>query len=225
MVVFISSCDEVNLQQIPVTYDYGYFPLKPRLWKTYKVQSITIDKDAEVFDTLNYYVKEVQASWFLNASNDSMIRLERYYRDSLNQSWKIWKVWQMGISNHEVLQIEDNITYLKLKFPLALDATWNGDAYNRQDTLQKYSYRVIGLDDTDAYGSIAFDKVLTVSEKYTLSLVDMVDFEEKYAYDLGMVYRKQIDIYSSDVDAAIPIENRVTKGTIYYQEILDYGEE
>jgi hypothetical protein len=220
------SCKKPEIVQTPYVYNYNYFPLEPGTWKVYKVQSITVDAASDVYDTLNYYLKEVQAEWFLNASNDSMMRLERYYKDSLNQSWKILSVWQMGIVNHEALSIEDNIIYVRQKFPLSLNATWNGDAYNRLDTLQKYTCEVTAINSVEQLGVFAFDSVLTISQKYQSSFVDKVDFEELYAYKLGLIFKKQIDVYSSLVeDSSIPVENKVTKGTMYYQELIDYGNE
>jgi hypothetical protein len=64
-----------------------------------------------------------------------------------------------------------------------------------------------------------------VLQKQQQSLIDKLDFQEVYVKNLGLVYKKQIDIYSTEVDPAIPIENRVTNGLIYYQKLIDYGYE
>lgn len=223
---FCISCQKPEIVQTTLNYDTNYFPLHAGSWKIYSVQAITIDDAAGVYDTANYYLKELHAGWVLNASNDSIIRLERYFSNNLNEDWKILSVWQAGIFGDEAFTVEDNIMYIKQKFPLNLHATWNGDAYNRLDTLQKYSYEVTAIHSPETIGTFTFDSVLTISQKFQASLVSKIDFEEKYSYTVGLVYKKQIDVYSSLTDYTnIPVEDKVTKGTMYYQELIAYGNE
>ena len=65
--------------------------------------------------------------------------------------------------------------------------------------------------------------MLTITQKEKISIIDKIYYIEKYAYGIGLVEKQQIDIYSDDVDPSIPIENRVTKGTMYYQKVIGYG--
>jgi hypothetical protein len=219
------SCQKPAIEQPESSINYNYFPLKPGLWKVYEVNAIYIDAPSEVFDTLHYFVKEVQSYWFLNASNDSMMRMERFYSGNLLNSWEPNSVWQMGIWDKQAIQIEDNIIYVKIKFPAIVGTIWNGDAYNRIDTLNKFNYQVTSVDVPYNLNGFNFDSVLTVLQKQQQSLIDKLDFQEVYVKNLGLVYKKQIDIYSTEVDPAIPIENRVTNGLIYYQKLIDYGYE
>jgi hypothetical protein len=221
----LASCQKPGIEQPDSAIDFHYFLLKPGLWKVYEVNAIYIDAPSKVFDTLHYFIKEVQTYWFLKASSDSMIRLERFYSFNQLNSWEPNAVWQMGIWDKQAIQIEDNITYLKIKFPALVGTFWNGDAYNRIDTLNKFNYQITSVDIPYNLDGFSFDSALTVLQKQQESLIDKIDFEEVFVKNLGLVFKKQIDIYSTEVDPAIPIENRVSNGMIYYQELIDYGYE
>jgi hypothetical protein len=225
MVSLIISCQKQEIEQIQLEYDYGYFPLDSGFWKQYDVTYIEIDAASEFYDTVYYQLREVYSGWFLNAANDSMMRVERFVRDSSNNSWQASTVWQAGIENDDALQIEENIKYLKIKFPLRLDFEWNGDIYNRLDTLEEYKYTLKGMDIPETINQISFDSVLTVSQKSKISKIDKVDYVEKFAYGIGLVEKYEIDVYTTDTDESVSIEQRATKGTMYYQKITHYGKE
>jgi len=217
------SCEKQEVTQLPVNYDYGYFPLDSGIWREFNVTFINIDKQTNVYDTINYQLREVFAGWYLNAAGDSTMRIERFVRDSINHPWRETTVWYAYIKNRDAIQNEGNIKYLKIKFPSILNSEWNGDIYNRFDTLNTYNYTISSVDIAEQINNITFDSVLTVTQKYKESIIDKIYFYEKYAYGIGLIEKQQIDIYSSDVDPSIPIEERVTKGTIYSQKIIKYG--
>ena len=50
----------------------------------------------------------------MDAVGDSLIIIERYKRDSLNDKWENIGNWQAGIKKTESIQIEENIKYIKM---------------------------------------------------------------------------------------------------------------
>lgn len=222
LVLFVS-CDDVDTTQNPLVYDYGYFPVDSGNWHEYSVLSINIDKAIDVYDTSNYYLREQVGGIFVDAANDTMLLLNRYYKDSLHKDWQLLSAWYLGVVRNEAVEVEENIKYIKQKFPLELNKTWNGNAYNRTDTLGEFMYTVSAIDEPDVVNALSFEKVLTITQREFTSAVEKYLFYEKYAYGIGLIKKEMVDIYSEDVDLSIPIEDRVTKGTMYYQEIIDYG--
>ena len=112
---------------------------------------------------------------------------------------------------------------MKIKFPTKLNSDWNGNIYNSQDSLNEYRYTITSVDIIGSVNELVFDSILTITQKDKTSIIDKIYFFEKYAYGVGLIEKQQIDIYSEDVDPSIPIEKRVTKGTMYYQKITSYG--
>lgn len=222
--VIVISCDEVDTTQLSYDYDYNYFPVDSGDWREYEVLQIIIDKATDVYDTSEYYLREQVGSVFIDGANDTMQILNRYYKDSIHKEWELFSVWYMGVAFNEAVQVEGNIKYIKQKYPLLLDKSWNGNAYNRTDTLNELSYNVTQIDVPEVISTIAFDSVLTITQRDFLSLVEKYSFYEKYAKGIGLIYKEQVDIYAGDqVDPSIPIEQRVTTGEMYYQKIYDYG--
>ena len=218
----ITQCSQPDTDAIPFSYDTHYFPLDSGSWRIYQVTQITIDTPVNLFDTLNYELKEVNSGYFTDAANDSMMKIERFIRLSTDESWSPVSVWSAGVIDHKAIQVEDNEKYVKINFPAELDKTWDGDAYNRLDTLKMYSYTITSLNEPDVINLSAFDSVLVVNQKDDLTLINKLFYQEKYAYGVGMVERTRVDIYSEFPDSR-PIERRVTKGTMYYQKISSYG--
>lgn len=220
-----SACNKQddNQTQTKPEYNTNYFPLELGTWREYEVIHIVIDEPSEVWDTSHYQLREVGAEWILDATDDTVMRIERFARDSNHHPWTPLSVWQASIKESNAFQTEENNKYLKIKFPAKLNAQWNGNIYNRLDTIIEYQYTITYIDAAATVNDITFDSTLTVTQKDKATIIDKVEFFETYAYGVGLINRQQIDIYSEDVDASIPIEQRVTKGTMYYQKIIRYG--
>lgn len=224
ILILLFSCKEQEIKQYTPKIDYNYFPLQSGLWREFEVVSINIDSASEVYDTAHYFLRELHKQWILDAANDSVMLIERFYCDSLGKQWQPFGVWQAGIDNNEAQQVEENERYLKILFPVQINSSWDGNKYNRRDTLEQYLYTIISLNNPNTLNGLSFDSVLLISQKSKSTFVDKLQFEEQYAYGIGLISKKQVDIYSEITDdPTIPIENRVTDGTIYNQEIISYG--
>jgi len=221
MVLGFVQCSKPDTDSIAYRYDYNYFPVDSGNWRVYKVVQITVDSISNLYDTLKYELKEINSGYYTDAANDSMIKIDRFIRATSDQLWSPVSIWTAGIIDHKAIQIENNNKFVKINFPVSLNKTWDGDAFNRLDTLKQYQYTITSVDEPEVINSNAFDLVLVVTQKNDLSAVDELFFEERYAYGVGLVEKTQIDIYS-EYDPR-PIEQRVTKGTFYYQKISSYG--
>ncbi|MBI9066522.1 MAG: hypothetical protein JEZ09_04475 [Salinivirgaceae bacterium] len=223
LVCILTACKKPIIEQVPVDFDTNYFPMEQNSWKIFDVTFISIDEPTNLHDTLTYQIKEINKGWYVDAVGDSLIIIERYKRDSLNDKWENLGVWQAGIKETKAIQIEENIKYVKMLFPISIGKEWNGNAYNSQDTLNNFLYKYSTLDSVETYNEILFDQVVTVTQKYDSNKIKKISFIEKYQYGVGLIYKEQIDLYSSDVFPGVPVEDRVSVGTFYYQKILNYG--
>ena len=110
-----------------------------------------------------------------------------------------------------------------MQLPLYAGKTWNGNTYNRTDTLQQFKYRVDTIDCQMNIGGFSFDSVLTISQKNELTAISKILVAERYALGVGMVQKMAIDIYSDTYAPDSDIEKRVTQGTLIYYTLLNYG--
>ena len=219
------SCDNTNtpVPIEPSSIDYGYFPIDTGKWITYDVIEIDIDAAINKFDTIRYQLKEYFESEFQDNTGNNSIRIERYVRNSNTLPWNIKNVWTASLLKTSAQKVEDNIRYVKLVFPVKLDLSWNGNIYNSDSDDSEDNYTITVLDSSENVNTFLFDSVLTVTQADKQSLIDRIYKIEKYAKNIGLIYKKEIDIYSDTVDPNTDIMDRITYGTIYEQTISDYG--
>ncbi len=221
----LAACDKSDSYQLPPVekIECQYFPLDSGAWRDFSVVEIKIDEPIALFDTLQYIVRERFGGIFIDNVGDTLRQIERFRRTNENENWQRMNTWLAYVNGTEVIQIEENTRIVKMQLPLAVGKQWNGNAYNRTDTLQKYQFRVDSLDCPATVGRFQFDSVLTISQKNELTAISKVLVAERYAAGIGMVEKVQIDIYSDSYAPNIDIENRVTQGTMIYHTLIDFG--
>ena len=90
-----------------------------------------------------------------------------------------------------------------------VDATWNGNALN---TLGDWEYLYKYMDTKEVINGTTFDNVLMVEQKDDKSknAIHRQYFIEKYAKDIGLVYREIKDLYSNTIKvvngAVVPVD-------------------
>ncbi len=227
LILLLSACEKNTLNvDNSISDDYRYFPLNIGSWVIYNVEDINIDEPSAVFDTNCYQIKEVVDSTFLDETNSETYRIERYFRQDTSCSWQIKDVWTAQIINNTAQRVEENIRYVKLSFPLKINKIWNGNLYNMLDTLNEFNYEITQLDINEAINNISLDSVLTVTQILDTSLIHKNYSYEKYAKNIGLVFKKDIRILSnqSGFDPSVPIEQRIKTGTVFTMQIFDYGD-
>lgn len=219
-ILFVLSCKKDTLSDNKI--DYSYFPLDTASWITYDITEINIDYNIDKYDTLHYYIKEVVAEKYLTSNNDEKFRIERYYRSTDTSTWIIKDVWNAEISPKIACKTEENIKYIKLVFPSFIGSKWDGNAYNNMDSQE---YEITETDAPYTLNNLDFDSVLTVLQVSDSSLIHKNYEYEKFAKNIGLIEKYSINI-ESDIqifDYNLPIEQRITEGTIYIQKIIDYS--
>ena len=221
----LAACDKSDSYQLPPVekIECQFFPLDSGAWRDFSVVEIKIDEPIALFDTQQYIVRERFGGIFIDNVGDTLRQIERFRQTNEGENWQRLNTWLAYVNGTEVIQIEENTRIVKMQLPLAVGKTWNGNAYNRTDTLQKYQFRVDSIDCPAVVGRFWFDSVLTVSQKNELTAISKVLVAERYAAGIGMVEKVQIDIYSDSYAPNIDIENRVTQGTMIYLTLIDFG--
>src|ERR1017187_2571577 len=190
ILVSLTSCNRDTPN--PSTNDiagYRYFPIDTGHWVIYDVDSISINSiNQSIYDTFSYRLKEYIPSTFINNSGNLAERIERYVWDNSLQVWNIDNVWTSNVHPQDAEKVEDNIRYIKLSFPVSLNATWNGNALNSFYPAWNYTYTSINQPLT--IGSLSFDSTITVLQIDSVNLINNYYGIEKYATGVGMIYKE-----------------------------------
>ena len=115
----------------PVDLGYEYFPLNFGEIRVYEVQKIE-HKVAQLSDTTYYQLKEVVGEAF-KSGNEDVYPIERYVRENENLAWRLDSVWSARRNAYQAVVVENNISIIKLSFPLEEGRRWDGNAMNYRD--------------------------------------------------------------------------------------------
>jgi len=225
VILTIAACKESDSYHFPKQnkIDCQYVMFDSGAWREFQVTEIKIDEPISLYDTQTYFVREQIGGIFIDNLGDTMRQIERFRRKTETEKWNRLNTWVTGIIGSEVIQVEENVRYLKMQLPLYASKTWNGNIYNRTDTLQEYDYEVDSIDCQMIINNFEFDSVLTISQKKELTAITKIHFFERYAVGVGLVEKQQIDIYSDTYNPDIDIMNRITQGTITDYCLIGYG--
>lgn len=231
----------------PPDMGYDYFPNTQGKYVIYDVDSIYYNSDSINSNThlapateYKFQIKEKVQSIFMDNQNRPTMRLERYvkyHNDTIpyaQMDWTIRNVWAENRTATTAEKVEENIRYIKLAFPVTATQNWNGNA---QNTLDALTYYYAYFDQQGTIGASNFDSTLQVTQfdDGGIVLTQRQLYIEKYARNVGMVFKQIIDIGSQPVSTwgsdslahffSIPILQRINSGTQYTMTVNSYGTE
>jgi hypothetical protein len=218
ILVALSSCTDDNNDGLNVFSGTDYFPLSTGHTLVYKITEINIDKPSDVYDTSIYYLKEIVELPFIDNEGDTAWRLERFTRNSETENWLINSVWSAKNTGATAEKSEENRRYVKIRFPAKAEKTWNGNIYN---DLELKEYRIAAINYNYSIGSYDFDSCLMVVHDSSSSLIHIDRAYEVYGLHTGLIYKEETYLNSQEVIFDVPVEERVTTGTIYKMELVE----
>jgi len=214
LATIVVSCVDDDSNTSPSGLIYSYFPTNVGHEVVYDATLITKEDFGGAQDTDIYQVKQVIESIFMDNQGRPTQRLERYRRNTPNDPWIISDVWTSTMTSARVEQVEENIPYIKLVFPINSTITWNGNSLN---TLDPQDYEYDDLHQADVIGGIAFDSTLTVFQSDFIDIFNTYYQIEKYAPGVGLIYKE--DIY---IETNYPLPG-IKSQRLYTQTIVSWS--
>jgi hypothetical protein len=219
----IISCKKETVENTAASNYYSYFPLAIGSWIIYTVDSIGHLKDDDLTNETDtsllirhYKIKEVIESDFTDGEGHRAFHITRYKQENDTMPWTFLSVWTANLTLGSAQRVEDNIRYLKLAFPINADVTWNGNAFNDFPE-EDYSYTDIHV--PYSISSFDFDSTLKVLQNDDANLIHQIYKEEKYAKNVGMIYKQRDSLNVYSVNGQI----RISNGFEYKESISAYG--
>jgi hypothetical protein len=221
---FICSCTkEQALPDEPVT-GKEYYPLTTGKFVVYQVDSVVYTEIPRDTLTYTYLLKEKITDAFTDNTGNEAYRLERYVKTGTtadSQPWRLKEVWMVNAINNSIQVVEDNKRYTKLVFPVVVDKSWNGNAFN-SDPVKNYRYDYV--DRSESFAGTAHT-VLRVRQFEFRTKISYELNAEKYAKQVGLVEKKVVSIFSNSVVPGTEVEQRLENGLVYKQTMIAYGYE
>ncbi len=184
------ACDNLN-SNLPSPQDGGKF-FYPKIGQSavYDVEDTQYELTGKIsFKT--YQLKEVNVSTFKDADGEEALRIERYRRENDSQKWTIDSIFTAKKEIDKALKTENNVTYVKMAFPIKEGLKWNGNAYN---SLGNDSYEMKKVNQTFQTNGQNFSNTLSVIQQNDSTLVDLKRRIEVYTEGIGLIYQEKINV-------------------------------
>lgn len=212
LLIAMASC-ETDTEEV---FDPGYlyFPMNQGTYVDYHVDSIIWDTPVNRLDSFQYYIRERIDSTWREDSGRLSARVERLYKQNLDDDWVIKDIWEQNRDEMKAEKVEENVRYVKLGFPVAEGETWDGHAAN---TLEERMYSYADIAQALVVNDSTYENTVRVMQIDESNLVERIFGEEVYAYGVGMISKDrvelQIDFNTAEIDT----------GLEYYMRAIGHG--
>jgi len=211
---FIVSCKHENTD--PIDVGYSYFPSNPGHWILYNVDSTYYDDFTHTMTQSHCLIKELIESTYLDGQGRPTQRLERYRQyDTL--PFYLKDVWASTLTSSTAEKVEENVTFVKLIFPVVEGHTWNGNALN---TLGEQDYEFDNVNEPYTVDGVTFDSTITVIQNIDINMIfEKIQFEV-YAKNIGLIYRRYRDVEKYPN----PTTDSIISGVDYTYKIISFSD-
>lgn len=169
----------------------------------------------------NYQLRVSVIDSFPNDEGTFTYVWARSKRSSTSAQWQNIDTWSARPSATEIVINEQNISFVKLSFPVKDGSQWNGNKFN---TLGEDDYAIISHNEPAVFGGISFDKTTTVLEEDNDDHIVFLDQRKSvYARGVGLIYRALTQLNYCTLDNCLG-QQKINNGLVYKQEISEYGD-
>jgi hypothetical protein len=194
-------------------------PMKVGSFIVYNIDETRYSEVAPVQKS-NYQLRVSVIDSFPNDEGTVTYVLTRNKRLSASASWQNIDTWSARPSATEIVVNEQNVSFVKLSFPIKNGSKWNGNKFN---TIGEDEYTVIAHNEPAVFGGISFDRTTTVLEEDNDDHIVFLDQRKSvYARGVGLVYRELTQLNYCTLDNCLG-QQKINNGLIYKQEISEYG--
>ncbi len=231
-ILSVFSCKNEIIEYNPKNQSNFYYPIAVGSIWTYKLDSIIYDNSGTVIDTFQGIVKETIIDSFENSTGDIEYTIERANKEGDN--WHVTDIWSTSKTDSRVYRTEDNLKFIKMISPVEKKVGWDGNAFiDTENTIVKIAGESIKMFDQwhYRYTDVGVEETIGENTYDDIAIVQQVDKEdvysrrfsiEKYAKNIGLVYKKMIILNTNNTSESIPWEQKAEEGFILEQKLISY---
>lgn len=217
-------------EQIDIDYGFAYFPMDSGFWAIYSIDSVIYSPFlTNGKDSIHVEVQDLWTNRFVDNEGRPATRIERRVRQSPNESWESITpfVWYAVRDSQRAEKMEGNLRYMNLVFPISEGKTWEGNIYLPIDPDQaqafadwEYTYLETGV--SQSVGNLDFPQTLSIVQSDYEDLVNKLYSVEKYAKNVGLIYKKQQILKAGNSTSNLGWPDRTETGYIVEMSVIDY---
>ena len=187
---------------------YEYFPTDIAHWVEYRVDSTWQDDPIGPIGSAeaHYFLRELNESNFMDEEGRPAVRVERHWMPLNGSSWSVKDVWHRVKTEFLSEQNEENVIFIKHKFPIREGRSWDGNARTTLESLVQlyhqttvpavWNYEYVNVHQPYSVNGFTFDSTVTVIQFDRRIAVGLSIYaKEVYAKNIGLIH-KQRDIHN-----------------------------
>ncbi|MDR0940684.1 MAG: hypothetical protein LBM68_00490 [Bacteroidales bacterium] len=223
IILVATACNSVDPQPIEAN-GFNFIPLEQGSVTEYKQTLVHIDLPAGIYDTTEWLLRETMGEQISQSGDSKIYRIEVQRRGINDTAWQPYTVYELQVSNEQIVRVEANTAIVVLRFPMEEGKTWQGNALNTMPN-EKFQYRKLNIDTT--IQTIVYDSVCEVVHRDFLNLYTLQSQKELYRRNVGLIRKEIYNVESQENDfpgnfnITTPLLDRLTYGDIEILEILN----
>ncbi len=229
--VLLVACAKKETDDYQTDMGYEYFPVTVGQYRTYAVDSIIFNVSGSP-DTVSSQIRETIVERLTDESGEKY-RVLREWRQNPTENWQPNTVWWIVREKNRVLQTEENLTFIKLTFPVQLETSWDGNAFFDDRTkvkvgneqvafFKEWKYQVTEKGPVEVNG-VQYDDVYTVQEAHFETSIERRQSTAKYAKGIGLLERSQQILDTQCITCTGSWADKAEKGVILSQVLIDHN--
>lgn len=208
--VFFTACEKNKIEPAKPISGINYFPMSDSSTWIYQVDAITYNSfqaPGTAPDTSIYWVKESIIEDLSDAIDPLKKRIERHISYDSGKNWKFDRNLIVIRNSSQALRNDNNITEIKLSFPITELKTWNGNQYNNLGE-KNFLYDWVFLP-YNTMGSNKDSSIKVLQRNVKNQIRDNVEFEV-YLPNTGLVYKEIVDLSYKDLERT-KVDGKIVK--------------
>lgn len=233
---FWSSCTD-TFEEFPTDQlELSYFPVEVgRIW-TYQVDSVLYSNFTNTTTESTSFIQDEVISMADDVSGEQRYLVQRSWRRSLQDRWRIDHVWFMTRTEQQAILSIDNVRTINLIFPPREGTQWDGNSFIREgfivnvggeniEMYKNWNYEIISRGLSEVIGVNSYDEVVQVQQANDENAIELRESFEKYAKGIGLVYKEQriLDTQCIEQCDGQSWEEKAQKGFILTQTLIDHN--
>jgi len=191
IVLTLFACRKDEYDTVRRSSDNRYFNQKSGAYSIYSVFEVVYDDFANTIDTSEYQLMEKNEAQFKDNLGRYATRIERYRRSNDTAEWTYINTWYSVSDEQMAERVEDNKRFIKLSFPITIDAVWNANSLNMDNVNNVYYGMMHRAYKQDTF---TFDSVVSVESGTINNAFRERAYKEIYAKNIGLVFRNYVYI-------------------------------
>ena len=244
-IIYFSCNENAAGGNLEVEKGVNYYPLEVGNSIIYQLDSIVYFSQSgnpcAFTDTSSHFLREEVVDVFEDNEGELNYIIERYTSQNQSGPWQVTDVWNTKKTDTQVERVEENLRFIKMVFPVTDGATWNGNTFFQDTTIQlggqaidfykhwssQYEYGMIDV--AEEFNGLQFDSVMTVVQSEpSENKVNHRSSIEKYARGVGLIFKEMLILDTQccgnnlgECDG-VPWDEKAERGLILRQSVVSY---